>query len=95
MPDTRAWHFYILQSSDGSFYTGIALDPEGRAAVHSAGKGADYTARRRPVTLAHAEPYPTKSAARLREMQVKRWRAQKKAQLVRGFPRQARDKRIR
>ena len=86
MPDLRTWHFYMLRCSDGSLYCGIALDPESRVKVHNAGRGADYTARRRPVRLVRAEAFPSKSAARRREIQVKNWRADKKERLVRGFP---------
>ena len=80
------WYLYLLRCRDGSLYSGIAQDPEKRTRAHNAGRGADYTARRRPVTLVYTERHPTKSAARRREMQIKRWRAEKKNQLVRGFP---------
>jgi len=85
MADCRVWHFYMLRCCDGSLYTGIALDPEERAGEHNAGRGAHYTARRRPVELVYSEMCASKSAARRREMQVKAWRAEKKEQLVRGF----------
>ena len=86
MPDTRCWHLYIVRCSDGSLYTGIALDPNERVRLHNQGQGADYTARRRPVVLVYSEAHPSKSAARRRELQVKAWRAEKKEELVRGFP---------
>ena len=86
MPDSRRWHFYLLRCSDGSLYTGIALDPEERTREHNAGRGADYTARRRPVKLVYAEMHASKSAARRREMQVKGWRVDKKERLIRGGP---------
>ena len=86
MPDIRTWHFYVVRCSDGSLYCGITLDPEERIRVHNAGQGADYTARRLPVKLVYTEAYPTKSAARLRENQVKAWGRSKKEQLIRGFP---------
>jgi len=86
MADNRDWHFYIVRCSDGSLYTGIALDLAERVREHNAGHGADYTARRRRVTLVYSEAFSTKSAARKREMQVKRWRSEKKEALVAGFP---------
>ena len=86
MAKSRPWYFYMARCADGSLYAGITIDPQDRVQVHNAGQGADYTARRRPVTLVYREAHPTKSAARRREMQVKRWRADKKEQLVRGFP---------
>ena len=86
MPDTRQWICYMVRCADGSLYCGIALDVEERVREHNAGRGADYTARRGPVTLVWTEAHPTKSAARRREIQVKNWSAGKKEQLVRGFP---------
>ena len=84
--DTREWTFYIVRCSDGSLYCGIALDVAARVKVHNAGQGADHTTRHRPVVLAYSEVFPSKSAARRRELQVKNWRAEKKELLVHGFP---------
>ena len=86
MTDTRHWYFYLVRCADGSLYSGITLDADERVRVHNAGKGAKYTASRRPVRLVYFEPYPTKSAARKRELEVKRWRSDKKEALLRGFP---------
>ena len=45
-----AMHFvYMVRCADGTLYTGYARDPERRAKVHNAGRGAKYTARRLPV----------------------------------------------
>jgi len=86
MPDNTHWHFYMVRCPDDSLYCGIALDPQARVKARNAARGADYTARRRPVALAYSEAHPTESAAGSREMEVKRWRAEKKEDLVRGFP---------
>jgi putative endonuclease len=86
MPDTRRWYFYLVRCSDGSLYAGITLDPEKRTKQHNAGKGAKYTAQRRPVILTYYEECTNKSIARKRELQVKAWRSEKKEWLIRGFP---------
>jgi putative endonuclease len=74
-------HFvYMVRCVDGTLYTGYALDPAGRAQVHNRGRGARYTAGRRPVALVYAEAWETKSAALRREHELKRWpRARKEA----------------
>jgi len=78
-------HFvYILRCADGTLYTGSARDPQQREQVHNAGRGARYTAGRRPVSLVYAEPCQTVSDALRRESQVKRWSRAKKAALVAG-----------
>ena len=75
---------YVLLCSDGSYYVGHADAVETRVARHNDGRGADFTARRRPVTLAYAEPHPSIDAAIARERQIKRWSHDKKRALVTG-----------
>jgi len=51
-----------------------------REKVHNAGRGAKYTASRRPVTLVYSERCDSLSAALKREHELKGWtRAQKDA----------------
>jgi putative endonuclease len=78
-------HFvYIVRCVDGTLYTGYARDPDERARVHNRGRGAKYTAGRRPVALIHVEPFRSKSRALRREHQIKRWPRAKKEALCRG-----------
>jgi putative endonuclease len=80
------FYCYILLCSDGSYYVGVTDDPARRAQEHNTGKGAAWTAARRPVHLAWTEEHTTLSSARKRENQLKRWSHAKKAALVRGSP---------
>ena len=77
-------HVYIVRCADGTLYIGYALDPVGRATVHNTGRGARYTACRRPVTLVYSESFRSKSAALKREFQLKRWPRKKKDALISG-----------
>ena len=79
---------YILECADQSLYVGATDDPERRLQEHDEGKGADWTAARRPVRVAWTEEHPTLSSARKRENQLKRWSHAKKTALVRGSLRQ-------
>jgi len=81
-----SWFTYILECSDGSYYTGVTTDLKARVDRHNSGKGAKYTRARRPVALVYFEPYLDEKAARRRERELKGWRRDKKEQLVRGFP---------
>ncbi|WP_231979163.1 GIY-YIG nuclease family protein [Tessaracoccus coleopterorum] len=45
---------YILECADGSFYIGSTRSLAGRLAQHRAGRGAEYTKRRRPLILVWA-----------------------------------------
>ena len=77
-------HFvYIVRCADGSFYTGYARDPRTRLRLHNDGKGAKYTAGRRPVRLVYTEPHDTLSAALKREYQIKQLPRPAKRALVR------------
>ncbi len=79
----NAAHFvYIVRCVDGTLYTGYALDPQEREKVHNSGRGAHYTACRRPVRLVYTESFDSKSAALKRECELKRWRRAKKEALV-------------
>lgn len=77
-----AWGVYILRCADGTFYTGCAKDLAAREAAHNAGRGAKYTAGRRPVALVYSEPCESLGAALRREHELKRLSRAGKAALV-------------
>ena len=69
---------YIVRCADGTLYTGYARDPTARVKVHNAGRGARYTAGRRPVRLVYYESCASVGDALRREYALKqRSRAQK------------------
>lgn len=73
---------YILQCSDGSYYTGSTTDLEARIYQHSIGKGANYTKNRLPVKLVYYEEYERIDDAFSREKQVQGWSRKKKEALI-------------
>jgi putative endonuclease len=52
----KRWFLYLIECADGALYTGIALDPVARFALHRSGKGAKYTRANPPVRLIGAIP---------------------------------------
>lgn len=72
---------YILECSDGTFYTGWTTDPERRVAQHNKGVGARYTKTRRPVKLVYVEEQPDKITALKRERAIKALPRKKKMEL--------------
>jgi len=64
-------HVYVLECSDGTYYTGYTTDVERRVAEHDAGDGAKYTRGRTPVELVYTERFESKSAAMSREYEIK------------------------
>jgi putative endonuclease len=62
----------MVRCADGTLYTGYALDPHAREKVHNSGRGARYTAGRRPVHLVYSEAFESLGDALKREHQLKR-----------------------
>jgi putative endonuclease len=75
---------YILECSDGSYYTGSTNNLELRIEQHSIGEGANHTKNRLPVTLLYAEEYEHVAEVFKREKQVQGWNRKKKEALIRG-----------
>jgi predicted GIY-YIG superfamily endonuclease len=69
---------YIVQCSDSSLYVGHTLNVQERMKLHNAGRGATWTACRRPVELAYQESHQSEQSAVARERQLKRWTQFKK-----------------
>lgn len=73
---------YIVECSDGTFYTGWTTDPERRVKTHNAGRGARYTKMRLPVKLVYVESQPDKVSALKRERAIKAMTRVKKIRLI-------------
>lgn len=76
------YYCYILECSDGSYYTGWTSNPERRLRQHNAGQGSRYTRIRRPVRLVYLEEQPDRSGAMQREVRIKQMTRQSKEKLV-------------
>ena len=81
---TEPWFLYIARCSDGSLYTGIALDIEARLQAHNEGRGARYTRGRGPVELCAHRRCGTKGDALRLELAVKRLTRPEKERLLGG-----------
>ncbi len=74
---------YILECSDGTFYTGITTDMTRRLAEHNESKvGAKYTKARRPVTLVYEECSTSRSTAQKREYVLRTLSHEEKRALI-------------
>ena len=76
---------YIVECSDGTYYTGWTTDPERRVKQHNKGVGAKYTSTRRPVKLVYLEPQPNRTDAMRRELAIKKMKRVQKSKLVEGY----------
>lgn len=73
---------YILQCSDGTYYTGWTNHLQKRLEAHQAGKGAMYTKGRTPVRLLYYETFSTKKEAMSREYMIKKMSRKEKERLI-------------
>ncbi len=89
MPESGApsadYSLYILRCSDGSLYTGIAIDVESRLAEHERGtRGAKYLRGRAPYRLVFEERVGDRSEAQSAEYRVKKLDRSTKLRLISG-----------
>lgn len=78
----QPWFVYIIECSDGSFYTGITNDLERRQQQHNEGTASRYTRSRRPVTLRYQEVCESRSQALIRECSLRLLSRKEKEDLV-------------
>jgi len=67
----KKWFVYILECSDGSFYTGVTNDVEKRMETHKSGKGSKYVHRKGFGKLLISKECESKSDACKFEYQIK------------------------
>jgi putative endonuclease len=73
---------YILECSDGTFYTGSTNNLDLRLLQHQNGEGANHTKKRLPVKLVYNEEFQRIDEAFYREKQVQGWSRKKKEALI-------------
>ncbi len=77
---------YILECSNGHYYTGSTKDLEKRMHEHWNGEGSNFTRKNSTVKLVYFEEYSRIEEAFRREKQVQGWsRKKKKALIQRNF----------
>ncbi len=85
MPKVHEYAVYILECSDGSYYTGITNNVARRFREHQTGRNpGSYTSKRRPVRLVYTAHFQYVLDAIAWEKQVQRWSRKKKEALIRG-----------
>jgi predicted GIY-YIG superfamily endonuclease len=79
------WYVYIAKTHTGRYYTGITTNPLKRIIKHNRGKGSQLARQQGPFKLIFlSKPFPNKSEARKREIQIKGWSRKKKEKLING-----------
>ena len=76
---------YILQCSNGTYYTGYTNNLQNRIKEHNSGNGAKYLRGKLPVKLVYAKEYRYYKNAVRRERNIKKMTRKQKERLVRTY----------
>ena len=76
------YYVYMIKNSYNDLYIGITDNPQQRLKYHNGERGALYTKRDSKFEIVFLEEYSTLAAARKREIQIKKWRREKKEMLI-------------
>lgn len=74
----------MAQNGKGKLYTGVSQNPQFRLKEHNMKRGSVFT-KSGNFKILFQEEYSTLTAARRREIQIKKWRREKKEVLVRRY----------
>ena len=77
---------YIVECSDGSYYTGYTKDLAARLKLHNSGRGSKYVRGKRPVRLVFSKKYRYYKHAVTEERRIKTLSRKEKERMVRGCP---------
>ena len=84
-PMGNKWFLYVLNCSDGTYYTGITTDVIRRLHEHNfTKKGAKYTRSRRPSKVVFCHEYESRSASAKAEYRFRRLSRQEKEKIIQG-----------
>ena len=73
---------YMIKNSYGNLYIGITDNPERRLKEHNTKQGAGFTKNRDAFEIVFLERQESFKKARKREIQIKKWRRDKKEKLI-------------
>jgi putative endonuclease len=77
-------YVYILECSNGQYYTGSTKDLDSRITQHQAGDGANFTKKHLPIKLVYYDEFARIDEAFYREKQIQGWSRKKKEALING-----------
>ncbi len=73
---------YILRSIKNHLYIGVTKNLQQRIERHKSGNGAEFTKRNKVYKLVYEEEFLSLLEARRRESQIKKWKREKKENLI-------------
>ncbi len=79
------YYVYIVECTDGTYYTGYTNNLKKRIETHNKGRGSKYVRAKRPVVLVFAREYKYYKNALTAEREIKKLPRKKKDVLVESF----------
>jgi len=76
------YYVYMLKNKSNQLYIGVSENVQQRVQNHNDHRGAQFTKNPSKFLLVFIEPYSTLAQARAREIQLKKWRREKKEILI-------------
>jgi putative endonuclease len=76
------FYVYILEASDGTYYTGYTNNLESRIKLHAGGRGSKYLRGRAPLTLVYVKEYKYLKNAMHAERTIKTYTKSRKEELA-------------
>ncbi len=76
------WVYMMADRYRGTIYTGVTADIARRTWQHRQGRGSKFVRKYRLLRLVYAEPYERIDDAIAREKAIKKWRRQRKIELI-------------
>ncbi|WP_083777474.1 GIY-YIG nuclease family protein [Coraliomargarita akajimensis] len=76
------FYTYILRCENDRLYVGSCQKLQERFQAHLEERGAAFTRRHKPLSIAFSKCYPSRAEAMARETQIKKWSRAKKQALI-------------
>ncbi|MDO8569333.1 MAG: GIY-YIG nuclease family protein [bacterium] len=73
---------YMIRNKGNKLYVGVTENPSKRLTHHNRKRGAQFTQNNPSFEIVFLEKYENLALARKREVQVKKWRRDKKDELI-------------
>ncbi len=79
------YYVYMIKNSINKLYIGITKNPQERVSYHNQKRGAEFTKYKTDFKIVFLEKHSALTEARKREIQIKKWRREKKEILIERF----------
>lgn len=79
------YFIYMIKNDFDKLYIGVTKNLQDRLNYHNTKQGSQFTKGKAKFKIVFSESYPTLSEARKREIQIKKWRRDKKEILIERY----------